>query len=189
MPFGARAAGAGADGLGHRRRRSGSRSTSRRLPGNVWATPRLPPRGLVLIALGGLWLCLWRGKWRRWGSVAIAVGFAEMMLTRPPDVVIAEVGRFVAARAPDGHYFASADGSERDRALVVRLRDRRRSGRGPPPGRRRKAGSTAARSCAAIRRAAAPSRSSPAEAALPLKCDRGRRDRQPGAGRLSLPLE
>jgi competence protein ComEC len=78
------------------------------LPGDVWAMPRLPPEGLLLISLGGLWLCLWRGSWRRWGMAAIAVGFASMMLTRPPDVLIADGGRFVAARAPDGHYFISA---------------------------------------------------------------------------------
>jgi competence protein ComEC len=79
------------------------------LPGNVWAVPRLPTAGLVLIAFGGLWLCLWHGGWRRWGMVAIAAGVASMMLTRPPDVLIADGGRFVAARTPDGNYVASAD--------------------------------------------------------------------------------
>ena len=44
------------------------------LPGNVWSMPRLPAAGLLLISLGGLWLCLWRGNWRRWGLVAIAAG-------------------------------------------------------------------------------------------------------------------
>jgi competence protein ComEC len=83
------------------------------LPGDVWAMPRLPPEGLLLIALGGLWLCLWRGSWRRWGVVAIATGFATMTLSRPPDIVIADRGRFVAARAVDGHYFVSTDKSEK----------------------------------------------------------------------------
>jgi competence protein ComEC len=82
------------------------------LPGNVWRTPRLPPSGLLLISLGGLWLCLWRGSWRRWGVIAIVLGFMSMMLTRPPDIVIADVGRLVAARAADGHYFVSADKGE-----------------------------------------------------------------------------
>jgi competence protein ComEC len=82
------------------------------LPGNVWTTPRLPPSGLLLISLGGLWLCLWRGPWRRWGVVAIVAGFASIMLTRPPDIVIADVGRLIAARAADGHYFVSADKGE-----------------------------------------------------------------------------
>jgi competence protein ComEC len=83
------------------------------LPGDVWPMPRLPPEGLMLISLGGLWLCLWRGAWRRWGMVAIAAGFASMMVTRPPDILIADGGRFVAARAPDGHYFVSADKGEK----------------------------------------------------------------------------
>jgi competence protein ComEC len=83
------------------------------LPGDVWATPRLPPEGLLLISFGGLWLCLWQGHWRRWGMVAIAAGFASMLPTRPPDIVIADGGRFVAARASDGDYFISADKGEK----------------------------------------------------------------------------
>jgi competence protein ComEC len=83
------------------------------LPGDVWATPRLPPEGLLLISLGGLWLCLWQGPWRRWGMVAIAAGFTSMWLTRPPDILIADGGRFVAARASDGDYFISADKGEK----------------------------------------------------------------------------
>ncbi len=83
------------------------------LPGNVWTTPRLPAIGLLVISLGGLWLCLWRGPWRHWGVVAIVAGFASMMVTRPPDIVIADSGRLVAARATDGHYFVSADKNEK----------------------------------------------------------------------------
>jgi competence protein ComEC len=83
------------------------------LPGNVWPMPRLPAAGLVLVSLGGLWLCLWQGPWRRWGALAIAAGLAGMALTRPPDIVIADIGRFLAARGPDGNYFISAGSDER----------------------------------------------------------------------------
>jgi competence protein ComEC len=83
------------------------------LPGNVWTMPRLPPEGLLLIAFGGLWLCLWRGHWRRWGIVAIAAGVASLALTRLPDIVIADGGRFLAARAADGHFFVTADKGEK----------------------------------------------------------------------------
>jgi competence protein ComEC len=83
------------------------------LPGNVWFMPRLPPEGLLLISLGGLWLCLWRGSWRYWGVVPIAAGFASMLLTRPPDIVIADSGRFVAAQAPEGDYFVAAERGEK----------------------------------------------------------------------------
>jgi competence protein ComEC len=83
------------------------------LPGDVWAMPRLPVAGLVIVAFGGLWLCLWRGRWRRWGGVAVVAGLAGMALTRPPDVVIADIGRFVAVRAADGHYLVRAGHGER----------------------------------------------------------------------------
>ncbi len=83
------------------------------IPGNVWPMPRLPAAGLVLVSLGGLWLCLWQGRWRRWGMLAIAAGLAGMALTRPPDIVIADIGRFLAVRAPDGQYFVSAGWGER----------------------------------------------------------------------------
>jgi competence protein ComEC len=99
------------------------------LPGNVWAMPRLPPEGLVLITVGGLWLCLWRGAWRRWGLVAIAAGVVTMALTRPPDVVIANGGRFVAVRAPEGHYLVSADKSEK----IARSSLARETGEGLAP--------------------------------------------------------
>ncbi len=89
------------------------------LPGNVWPMPRLPAAGLVLVALGGLWLCLWRQAWRRWGVVAIAAGLAGMTLTRPPDIVIADLGRFLAVRAPDGHYWAIADHGEQFEASFL----------------------------------------------------------------------
>jgi competence protein ComEC len=69
--------------------------------------------GLVLIAFGGLWLCLWQGKWRRWGAVGIVAGLATMFLTRPPDIVIADFGRFVAARAAGGAYYVLGDNGER----------------------------------------------------------------------------
>lgn len=82
------------------------------LPGNVWATPRLPAAGLALVASGGLWLCLWRQPWRRWGVLAIAVGVAGAALTRPPDIVLADLGRFLAVRAPDGRYWSTAGRTE-----------------------------------------------------------------------------
>jgi competence protein ComEC len=80
------------------------------LPGDVWAMPRLPLGGLVVVAFGGLWLAIWQGSWRRWGAVVILGGLATMALTRPPDIVIADLGRFVAARAADGRYLAFEKG-------------------------------------------------------------------------------
>ncbi|HEV8678372.1 MAG TPA: ComEC/Rec2 family competence protein [Stellaceae bacterium] len=82
------------------------------LPGNVWRTPRLPMFGLAVIVLGGCWLCLWQGRWRRWGLVGIAAGLSTMLLTRPPDIVLGDFGRLLAARAASGDYHV-ADTAER----------------------------------------------------------------------------
>src|SRR6266853_3821274 len=49
------------------------------LPGNVWSMPRLPTSGVVLVALGGSWLCLWQGKWRWWGVLGVAAGMAMLL--------------------------------------------------------------------------------------------------------------
>ena len=83
------------------------------LPGNVWATPRMPVAGLLLVVFGGLWLCLWQGSGGAGELVAVVAGLATTALTRPPDIVIADSGRFVAARAADGRYFVSADKGEK----------------------------------------------------------------------------
>ena len=90
------------------------------LPGNVWSTPRLPMYGLVLIVLGGLWLCLWHGRWRVWGTAAIAAGFATMLLTRPPDIVLADFGRLLAARAADGNYYVAPGAEKLTRSFLMR---------------------------------------------------------------------
>lgn len=90
------------------------------LPGNVWATPRLPMYGLVLIVLGGLWLCLWHGRWRMWGTAGIAAGFATMLLTRPPDIVLADFGRLLAARAADGDYYVAPGAEKLTRSFLMR---------------------------------------------------------------------
>jgi competence protein ComEC len=88
------------------------------LPGNIWSMPRLPTSGVVLVALGGCWLCLWQGRWRLWGTVGIAAGMATMLLTSPPDLILADFGRFLAARAPDGNYLVADTGETLDRSFL-----------------------------------------------------------------------
>src|SRR5215210_6695620 len=59
------------------------------LPGAVQPAPPLPMFGVVLIVLGGLWLCLWQQRWRYWGLAGIVAGFATMLTARAPDIVLA----------------------------------------------------------------------------------------------------
>lgn len=72
------------------------------LPGAAITLPVLPLWGLALFTLGGLWLCLWRRKWRLWGLVAMAAGLGSMALDRPPDVLIEARGNSFAVRMADG---------------------------------------------------------------------------------------
>jgi competence protein ComEC len=44
---------------------------------------------------------------------------ATMLLTRPPDVILADFGRFLAARTPDGNYLVADTGEKLDRSFLV----------------------------------------------------------------------
>jgi competence protein ComEC len=90
------------------------------IPGSVQLTPRLPMFGVTLIILGGLWLCLWQQKWRRWGLLGIVAGFATMLLTRPPDIILADFGRLLAVRAADGDYHVAPGAEKLTRSFLAR---------------------------------------------------------------------
>lgn len=71
-------------------------------PNAVTLLPSMPSAGLALIAVGGLWLCLWRRAWRFAGLLPIMLGCAAMLLVRPPDVLVAAEGGLFAVRGGDG---------------------------------------------------------------------------------------
>jgi competence protein ComEC len=89
------------------------------LPGNVWTMPLLPTGGVVLIAIGGLWLCLWQGRWRRWGLIGMVVGVTTMGFTRPPDIVLGDFGRLLAVGLPDGSYAVAPTAETITRSFLV----------------------------------------------------------------------
>ncbi len=82
-------------------------------PGAVALLPAMPQPGLALISLGGLWLCLWRRRWRYLGLGAIAAGLATVLLTRPPDILVAEDARLVAIVEADGTLRLSSGRADR----------------------------------------------------------------------------
>jgi competence protein ComEC len=67
-------------------------------PGAVALLPALSAAGLAILCLGGLWLAIWRGRWRLAGLPLIAAGFASGALTAPPDLLVSDDGRLVAVR-------------------------------------------------------------------------------------------
>src|SRR5262249_22815388 len=56
---------------------------------------------------------------RYWGIAGIAVGMATMLLTRPPDLIIADFGHFLAARTADGNYRVAQGGERIHRSFLV----------------------------------------------------------------------
>jgi competence protein ComEC len=89
------------------------------LPGNVWPVAPLPTAGIVLITLGGCWLCLWQGRRRLLGAPVIAAGLLTMLAVRPPDLVLADFGRLLAVRAPAGGYFVRPTADSLDRSFLA----------------------------------------------------------------------
>lgn len=57
--------------------------------------------GLIVLAVGGLWLTLWKGRWRLWGVVAILAGLATSGQTTPPDILISDDARLIGFRSMD----------------------------------------------------------------------------------------
>jgi competence protein ComEC len=76
--------------------------------GAVILLPAMPRWGLAAVALGGIWLCLWRGPVRWTGAAGIALGLASIALTARPDILIDESGRLMAVRLEDGRLSLSS---------------------------------------------------------------------------------
>jgi competence protein ComEC len=84
-------------------------------PDAVVHLPSLPALGLAAVAFGGLWLCIWLGRWRWWGLAPVALGLASLLFVRPPDLLVSGDMRVVAVRLPDGSY---APSTRRGAAMV-----------------------------------------------------------------------
>ncbi|MBV9824427.1 MAG: ComEC/Rec2 family competence protein [Alphaproteobacteria bacterium] len=89
------------------------------LPGDIWVMPRLPTAGIIMVALGGCWLCLWQGRWQVWGLCGIAAGLATMLLTRPPDIVLGDFARLLAVRGATGDYYVADTAEEITRSFLA----------------------------------------------------------------------
>lgn len=69
------------------------------LPGAVTAVPAIATGAFVLMLSGGLWLALWRARWRLLGLCPIALGLALAPLRTAPDVLVGRNGSLVAVRS------------------------------------------------------------------------------------------
>jgi len=71
-------------------------------PGAVALIPAMPAAAFALMIGGGLWLCLWRTKLRRWGLAPLALGALWALATPAPDLIVTGDGTHLALRTPDG---------------------------------------------------------------------------------------
>lgn len=67
-------------------------------PGAAALVPALPQIALPLMALGGLWLCLWQRRWRLLGLVPLAAVVVLALTARAPDILVSGDGKLLAVR-------------------------------------------------------------------------------------------
>jgi len=71
-------------------------------PGAVALFPRSGGHVFALFVIGGLWLFLWRTRWRWLGLLPVAIASLLAALQPAPDLLVTGDGQHVAVHAPDG---------------------------------------------------------------------------------------
>ncbi len=102
-------------------------------PGAVSQVPTMPRWSIVVVTIGGLWLCLWQRGWRRFGPILIAVGLSGLLLVRPPDLLVDGEGSLIAIRTDDGAFQFSTTRAERFAREMWLRRYARKQDRTPWP--------------------------------------------------------
>jgi competence protein ComEC len=71
-------------------------------PGAAHATAAFSPLSLMVMTIGGVWLCIWQMPWRWVGAAVIGAGAIMSPFTNRPDIYVAQGGRMFAVRDQDG---------------------------------------------------------------------------------------
>ena len=71
-------------------------------PGAVAALPVMPAGAFATMVAGGLWIALWRTRWRRLGLLPLALGAGWALATPAPDLLVTGDARHMAVRTGDG---------------------------------------------------------------------------------------
>lgn len=72
------------------------------LPMAGFKVAAMPFLGFLLIIFGGLWLCVWTAKWRRWGLLPVIVGFMSILMVKTPDFITNAEGNVFAVKDSEG---------------------------------------------------------------------------------------
>ncbi len=71
-------------------------------PGAISAIPAMPAAALAWLALGGLWMCLWRGGVRWFGLAGLVAGVLIAIMAPRPHLLVDREGELVALRNATG---------------------------------------------------------------------------------------
>ncbi len=77
------------------------------LPRATEILPSAPAWALTGLALGGLWLCLLRGRVRLAGLAGVVLFAVANARVVPPDLIVSGTGDLAAVRGADGYWFSS----------------------------------------------------------------------------------
>ncbi len=75
--------------------------------------PALSGPALSLIAIGGLWIAIWRRGWRFWGVPVIALGILLGVVQDDPDMLISEEGTLIMVHDGNGRAVYSTERGHR----------------------------------------------------------------------------
>ena len=73
------------------------------LPNAGYHVLSMPFWGLLLMVVGGLWICIWQEKWRRWGMFPLIIGILSIFTAQKPDMLYDATGRAIAVQDNAGN--------------------------------------------------------------------------------------
>lgn len=76
-------------------------------PGSQRMVPAFPTWGLVVFSLGGLWVAIWQGSWRRWGVLPAVIRLLSVFVMETPDILIDATGKLAVVKTKEGGYRVS----------------------------------------------------------------------------------
>ncbi len=103
-------------------------------PDAVLLVPAVPGACLVAVAIGGLWLALWRGRLRLAGALPVMAALPLALLERPPDILTGRAPKAFAVRLADGRLAVSPGTRGYTRKLWLRRAGFRQAAPWPGPG-------------------------------------------------------
>lgn len=71
------------------------------LPKSFTTLPSMPTLSLVIMTLGGLWLCLWKRRWRFLGIPFMSLAAIPIALSAQPDMLIDQEAELFAVNIPE----------------------------------------------------------------------------------------